>query len=779
MQPLRSARRPLYAALFGVLGIHASTLYAEEPTSPPPHADSAAPASAAAAPAAASGVAQSTARGESRDTSDQLDPVTVTATRIATPASRTAASVSVITSEDLEEQQAHNIKDALRYEPGVTVRRTQYRPASAALGGGRDGDSSINIRGLDGNRVLLMEDSIRLPNAFSFGPLEAGRGDYAGMDMLERIEILRGPASALYGSDGLTGAVNFITKDPRDLLGIYGKPTYFSLSPSYASADRSVGGTVSAAAGNDVVAGMIIASGRRGHETDTMGTNNSASPLRTTANPQDIYSESLLGKLVVTPTAHDTFKFSAETARVRVDTNVLSAIAPPTTLGLTDNNRLERNRYSLDYDFANDANRYVQAAHVQFYYQDASQDQLSNEIRGTALSRTRDNHYGERMFGGSAFAESQFATGPLRHTLLYGGDGSLDRVTNLRNGTVPGVGEPPFPNKAFPDTDYTLLGAFVQDQIGSGRLTVTPGLRFDAYRLNARTGDPLYLGTPMSTSDHALSPRLAVLYEATPALVPYAQYAHGFRTPTPDQVNNSFSNPIFGYTSIGNPNLKPETSDTIEIGLRGKLAPGYGALSYSTAAFDGRYRDFITQRSVGGAGTPTNPTVFQYVNFAKAHIYGLEGRADWVMPSGITLKAALAYAKGTTQNDGAPDQPLDTVNPLSAVFGLRYEPGERWFVQGDLLFQLAKRQRDISAGACSDGRGRPTPCFAPPSSFVVDLRGGYRFTKHVIAYLGVFNLFDRKYWNWSDVRGIAQSSPVLEAYSAPGRNVSVSMKMDF
>src|ERR1700744_3040170 len=75
-----------------------------------------------------------------------LDPVTVTATRTATVQSRTAASVSVITDEDLEEQQSENIKDALRYEPGVTVRRTPYRPSSAALGGGRDNDSSINIR---------------------------------------------------------------------------------------------------------------------------------------------------------------------------------------------------------------------------------------------------------------------------------------------------------------------------------------------------------------------------------------------------------------------------------------------------------------------------------------------------------------------------------------------------------------------------------------------------------------------------------------------------------
>ncbi|WP_126226168.1 TonB-dependent hemoglobin/transferrin/lactoferrin family receptor [Burkholderia ambifaria] len=760
------ARRPICAALFGVFGLSAAPAYADS-TANATYVDSS---SKGANPPSAVLAAAST-RGDAA----LLDPVTVTATRTATAASRTAASVSVITDDDLEEQQATNIKDALRYEPGVTVRRTAYRPGSAALGGGRDGDSSINIRGLEGNRVLLMEDGIRLPNAFSFGPLEAGRGDYSDLDTLKRIEILRGPASALYGSDGLTGAVNFITKDPRDLLSIYGKPTYFSFRPSYDSADRSIGATVSAAGGNDRVQGMIIADGRRGHEVDTRGSNNSASTLRTTSNPQDVYSESLLGKLVLTPTARDTIKFTAETVQRRVSTDVLSAINRPTTLGLSTHDRLERNRFSVDYDFRDDALRWFQTAHVQFYYQDAKQDQYAFETRGRQPSRSRDNEYQERTFGGSAFAESGFATGPLAHKLLYGVDGSLARVTNLRDGTVPGVGEA-FPNKAFPDTDYTLFGAFVQDRIGYGRLLVTPGLRFDTYRLSASQNDPLFTGTAVSTSANEVSPRVAVLYEVTPALIPYAQYAHGFRAPTPDQVNSSFSNPVYGYTSIGNPNLKPETSDTFEAGLRGKAGTGYGIVRYSAAAFTGRYRDFISRTTISGSGRPVDPFVFQYVNFADARIHGFEGRAEWVMPNGLTLKTAMAFTKGSTRNDGAASQPLDTVTPFSAVFGVRYEPGERWFVQTDLLFQAAKRDKDIPADACPGAR---TSCFAPPSSFVVDLRGGYRFNKHVSATIGIRNLFDRKYWNWSDVRGLASDAQVLDAYTSSGRTVAVSMKVDF
>lgn len=703
-----------------------------------------------------------------------LGEVTVTATRSPTAISRTPASISVITSQDIEERQAENIKDALRYEPGARVRRAPYRPSSAASGGGRDGNASINIRGLEGNRILLMEDGIRLPNAFSFGPLEAGRGDYANMEMLKRIEILRGPASVLYGSDGLTGAVNFITKDPQDFLDIYNKPAYFSLKSGYDATDRSFGSTAVAASGGERFQGMVIATGRRGHEMDNQGINNSSGPARSIPNPQDTYTTSLLGKLLFKATPRDTFKLTAESAEQRVNTEVLSAISPPTTLGLSARDKLTRNRFSLDYDFNDTDNRWFQKAHAQIYFQEARNEQFSSEKR-TAPDRTRDNLYQERTLGGSAQAESNFGTGPLAHKLVYGFDTSLAKISGQRNGTVPGFGETPFPNKAFPDTDYTLFGTFLQDEMRHGALSIIPGLRFDAYRLSPVMGDPLFIGTPTASHDHALSPRLAFLYEISPALIPYAQYARGFRTPTPDQVNNSFANPIFGYTTIGNPNLKPETSDTVEVGLRGKLATTQGSLRYSAAAFAGRYRDFISQQIVGGTGRPfIDPLVFQYVNFSRAYIRGVEARAQWQITGELGIKAAMAYTGGTIEDNGKGAQPLNTINPFSAVLGLRYEPGERWFARADLLFQAAKSQGDVPAKSCNN-----VNCFTPPSSFVVDLSGGYRFNKYATAYIGIHNVFDRKYWNWSDVRGLADNSTVKDAYTAPGRNLAVTLKLQY
>ncbi|MBN9114542.1 MAG: TonB-dependent receptor, partial [Pandoraea sp.] len=143
-----------------------------------------------------------------------------------------------------------------------------------------------------------------------------------------------------------------------------------------------------------------------------------------------------------------------------------------------------------------------------------------------------------------------------------------------------------------------------------------------------------------------------------------------------------------------------------------------------------------------------------------------------------TLRTAMAYTHGTTQNNGAATQPLNTVNPFSMVLGVRYEPNTTWFAQADLLFQAAKAQSQI-AKTCTSGTQQNQTCWAPPSSVVLDLSGGYRLNKSATLYAGIYNVFDRRAWNWSDVRGLADSSTLKDAYSAPGRSVAVSLKLQY
>ncbi|MGE4410844.1 MAG: TonB-dependent receptor plug domain-containing protein, partial [Sphingobium sp.] len=149
---------------------------------------------------------------------DQMSRITVSATRAPMLLLDAPATVTVITDRDIADQMATDIKDLVRFEPGVSVRRAPARFGAALGATGRAGNEDFNIRGIGGNRVLIQVDGIRTPQGFSFGAQDAGRGGYADIGLVKSVEILRGPASALYGSDGLAGAISFTTSDPEDLI---------------------------------------------------------------------------------------------------------------------------------------------------------------------------------------------------------------------------------------------------------------------------------------------------------------------------------------------------------------------------------------------------------------------------------------------------------------------------------------------------------------------------------------------------------------------------------
>ena len=130
-------------------------------------------------------------------------------------------SIDVISAEALSDGQVSNLRDALQNLPNVSVKLS---PARFSVNGitssaGRDGNVSLNIRGLGGNRVLMLTDGIRIPRSYAFRTTTFDR-EYLSLELLKRVELVRGPASALYGSDGMVGLVNFITHEPADFLGV-------------------------------------------------------------------------------------------------------------------------------------------------------------------------------------------------------------------------------------------------------------------------------------------------------------------------------------------------------------------------------------------------------------------------------------------------------------------------------------------------------------------------------------------------------------------------------
>jgi len=700
-----------------------------------------------------------------------LDPLTVTATRSAQKIDEVPVTVSVITSGQIEEQLATDIKDLVRFEPGVSVRNSPSRFTAAGASTGRDGNSGFNIRGIEGNRVLILLDGVRTPDAYSFGAQAMGRGDYVDLDLLKSVEILRGPASALYGSDGVAGAVSFVTKDPSDYLKA-DRPWALQGRVAYASADDSWAKSVVAAGRSGNWSGLVSYTRRDGAEQETQGSNKAPNITRTAANPQDRFSNALLAKLVFEPDDHNRLRLTYDHLDHKTDTTVLSAIAVPpltttSTLALIASDSIRRDRVSFDHFYSGDTG-FIDAAHTTVYWQQAKTNEYSSEDRNTAADRTRIGTFDTRVLGAALELKSSFQTGAVDHHLVYGGDYSTTRQEGVRDGAIPPAGEV-FPTRAFPTTDYDLAGVYLQDEIAllEGRLKVYPAVRYDHYKLDPKTTDPLFATlTPAGQSDSHVSPKIGVVFRASPEINLFVNYGEGFKPPSPSRVNNGFANLVSNYRSVSNPGLKPETSTTLEGGARFRN----DRFSAAVTAFTGDYKDFISQVQVGGDFTPANPAIYQFINLGKVKISGVEGRGQATLGGGFSVNVAAAYAKGDSTVAGV-KAPLDSIDPFKLVAGLSWrDPGARFGGQV-ILTRVARKASDRAGGACG------TACFTSKAFTILDATGYWNITQAATVRAGVFNITDEKYWWWSDVRGLSRTSTVLDAYTQPGRNVGVSLTL--
>lgn len=696
----------------------------------------------------------------------QLSDITVSATRSARKVDDVPSSVSVITGATIQKEGARSLKEVFRNELDVTV---PVGPTRFGVGGaptGRGGQEGVNIRGLGGNQVLMLVDGIRIPNGFSFGPFSTGRGDFLDIDGLKSVEVLRGPASTQYGSDGLAGAVTFKTLDPSDLL-TRGQNVGGFARLGYASIDQAGSGALAVAGKNEKWQALVLGSYRQGHETDNKANNDAKNIDRTTPNPVDYNNRYLLGKAILTIDAAQQLGLTIESQRRSQHTEVFSArAAAPVPLrgltGLTTQDTIERDRLSLEHRY-NDVNAtWIQSAETRLYWQDAKVNQYATEQRNRAPERIRDNTFRTQVVGVATQFQTNL-TGWVNQRLSYGLDLSQAHISAMRDGTFPPYGSK-FPSRPFPDTTYTLGGAFFQSEIELGAVSVIPGVRFDRYAIDPSTKG--YENRALaSLSGQAVTPRIGAVWRLASGFAPYAQLARGFRAPTPEQVNNGFANLASGYTSVGNPALKPEYADSLEIGFRGK---SHG-LRYSLAGFENRYQNFISQEVIGGGGRPSNPTIYQYVNLTKAKIQGVVAQFELKVGQRWTVQTGGAYLKGDSQINGV-SAPINSVQPFKAMFGLQYDASE-WGGQATVLYSAAKDPSRIAPGRTSQ--------FASPDYTVLDLGVYWKPSTNLTLNANLNNALDTKYWRWSDVSGLTENSRIADAYTAAGRTVQVSLRYDF
>ena len=365
-------------------------------------------------------------------------PITVVGTRTQRRVDDVPASVSVITAETIENNLVTDIKDLIRFEPGVSVPTSPARFSAALSGAGRDGNSGFTIRGMGGNRVLIIQDGVRVPDGFAFGAQSVGRGGYNDLDLVKSVEILRGPASALYGSDGIAGAVSFTSKDPSDFIAS-GENFGVRARVGYSSADEGWTEGLALAGRAGSLSGLLAYTRRDAQETENMAETGGTGSARTQPNPQEFASNAVLGKLVWDVNDNHSVRLTYDHFDQEMDGEALSSYSA-TVIGLTAHDETQRDRVSLDWRFSDVFG--LDDGSIATYWQDATTTQFTFEDRTPAVDRTRDVTFDNSVWGLAAQGSKTFGGPSVQHRVTVGGDWSRTTQEGIRDGTVPPMGEP-------------------------------------------------------------------------------------------------------------------------------------------------------------------------------------------------------------------------------------------------------------------------------------------------------------------------------------------------
>ena len=696
---------------------------------------------------------------------NSIDEIVIVAHKTERSLREVAANVTALSKDELNNALATNLDDAFRFTPGI----------DAENNGNRFGTEGINIRGLGGNRVAILIDGVPLSDQFAVGSFSNATRDFVSTGLVQRMEILHGPASALYGSSAIGGVLAVRTPNPDDVVA--GENRAADITTTWRDSNDSLNATTLFAVDGGQQGFLLGASWQNGNEEKSAAVNNAI-------DTQDFTRGSVLLKYVFNTDAGNLWRTTLihQGAEVNSDQNsVLGTGRFQSNTALEGDDRYQMDLLSLEYEFGNEM-QWIDSGLLRTYYQLAKVQQSTLDERGLARTPVSINRYFEfdqKIQGFELNLQKQVHQQSWSHFLAFGIEYRGRRTeefrdglsTNLNDGTQTNVllGEV-FPLRDFPISDSSEWGLYLEDSVFIHNWTLIAGLRGDYYDLSPRK-DSLYaedypFAEPVAVSVGDWSPKLGSVYHPSDDSDIYLQYTEGFRAPPYSDANIGLEVPLFNYRAIPNPDLVSETSKGLDVGWRQRGDQG----EFHFGIFQTRYENFIESRRQIGTDPVSGRILFQSQNIRNATIEGVEAggsmRFTGVLEN-FSINGGLYVARG---DNGETSEPLNSVGPAQALAGITWQSSsERNVILLQTTFTSGWDDLDESAGEL----------FKPRGNTLLDFFYTYRWSDEIILRASINNLTDRTYWRWSDVRGLSTDDPVLPYLAMPGRHYSLSVNMNW
>lgn len=688
-------------------------------------------------------------------TNRHVETVVVTANKFAELPSDTAGSVAIYRGEDIQKKGATELYDALTNEPGVSVTGGAGRP------------QNITIRGMSGNRILIVEDGVPVADGFGAADLndKAGRNSF-DIASAKQIQVVKGASSTSYGSGALGGAVIVTSLSADDLLR--NKDLYADAQVTYSElSDKGRVGSRLALRHGDTSA-LLDVSYWEGEETRNY--------------QQDLYNRTLDGGSASLRLDHyvsDRWKLSARAKLYREEASRQEGTASIQPDGKWDiktfdqAEKIETTQFWLGSEY-HAQQPWLETLNTKLYYRNTDFTQNTNRLmtrwnRGINEQRRvlDDRRFQDQSIGWSVDANAEQISGDVVHTLVYGGvletayhERPVTKTTLDWNGVTVGDTQPFAPARSY------SLGVYAQDAMSIGQWRVMLGLRADAYRLSADDPQAIGMASVADNNSAALSPSASVAYHWTPAFNTYLSYKHGYRAPEYDKsygYSNHASMPGMAFVVLPNPSLDAETSDSFELGAK----YDDGKLRLYTAAYYNRFSQFI---DIADKGFNAETGLFEkrYENLNGVKTYGVEASAAYAFTDQWQAKSQIGWISGKDDDD----EYVRNLAPLEGSVSLHFDNQSfNGYTRLNWADQMTRTPM------CYTELGTRSECAQTSGWASVDLGLGYQFSSQASINLNVYNVLDREYIRYQDVAGISESQTRFS--TEPGRYFTLNARYAF